>query len=71
MRLDDRLAKQGRQKNRGNAEAEEETLTYKAYPRRQNLNEEQGVFQHHTFEGINSEKSLFDKTALFHVKSES
>ena len=46
---------------------EEEALTYLSRKRETSLNEEQGVFQGKTFEGINTEKSVFDRTAVFRV----
>ena len=70
MRLNDRLAQQQIRKNRsGNRTVEEEeTLTYLSRKRETSLNEEQGVFQGKTFEGINTEKSVFDRTAVFRVE---
>lgn len=71
MRLDDRLAMQQRRgKKQGNpAPEEEETLTYRTYRREGALNEEQGVFKGKTFEGINTQQSIFDRTAIFHSKT--
>lgn len=69
MRLGDRLAKQQLQnKKRPVEEAEEETLTYHTRRREEALNERQGVFLGKAFEGINTEKSVFDRTAVFHVR---
>lgn len=65
MRLDDRLAAQQKKKRAGNIPEEEETLTYRAYSRETALNREQGIFQNKTFEGINTRKSVFDRTAVF------
>ena len=65
MRLDDRLAAQQKRKKAGNIPEEEETLTYRAYSRETALNKEQGVFQDKTFGGINTRKSVFDRTAVF------
>lgn len=69
MRLNERLAKQQIGKNRSGDQTveEEETLTYLSHKRETSLNEEQGVFQGKTFEGINTEKSVFDRTAVFRV----
>ena len=70
MRLNERLAKQQIGKNRSGNQTveEEETLTYQNRKRETSLNEEQGVFQGKTFEGINTEKSIFDRTAVFRVE---
>ena len=69
MRLSERLAKQQMQKNKGgNQMGEEETLTYLNRRRETALNEERGIFQGKTFEGINTEKSIFDRTAVFRVE---
>ena len=70
MRLSERLAMQQIRKNgSGNRTVEEEeTLTYLSHKRETSLNEEQGVFQGKTFEGINTEKSVFDRTAVFRVE---
>ena len=66
MRLDDRLAaQQKKKKGAANIPEEEETLTYRTYSRETALNREQGVFQNQTFEGINTRKSIFDRTAVF------
>lgn len=70
MRLSDRLAmQQMRKSGSGNGRVEEEeTLTYQNRKRETSLNEERGVFQGKTFEGINTEKSIFDRTAVFRVE---
>ena len=68
MNLSDRLAKQQRKKNVNRPEEEEETLTYLNRKSERSLNEEQGIFQGKTFEGINTEKSIFDRTAVFRVE---
>ncbi|MDO4292955.1 MAG: hypothetical protein Q4C65_06950 [Eubacteriales bacterium] len=44
---------------------EEETLTYQERKRPVNLNEEKGVFEEKTFQGINTQESVFDQTAVF------
>ncbi len=69
MRLNERLAKQQLKKSQGGSQTveEEEALTYLSRKRETALNEEQGVFQGKTFEGINTEKSVFDRTAVFRV----
>lgn len=69
MRLNERLAKQQLKKSQGGSQTaeEEEALTYLSHKRETSLNEEQGVFQGKTFEGINTEKSVFDRTAVFRV----
>lgn len=50
----------------GQEDDTEETYTY-AYHKRYsgNLNEDKGVFDNDTFEGINTKLSVFDKTAVF------
>lgn len=69
MRLGDRLAKQQLQnKKRPMEEAEEETLSYHVRRREEALNERQGAFSTKTFEGINTKQSVFDRTAVFHVR---
>lgn len=71
MRLGDRLAKQQQNnKKKPVQETEEETLTYLSRKREHALNEGRGVFQGKTFEGINTEKNVFDRTAVFHVREE-
>ena len=69
MRLNERLAKQQLKESQGGGQTveEEEALTYLSRKRETSLNEEQGVFQGKTFEGINTEKSVFDRTAVFRV----
>lgn len=71
MRLDDRLAMQQRKgRKQGNpVPDEEETLTYRTYRRESALNGEQGVFKGKTFEGINTQQSIFDRTAVFCSKT--
>lgn len=70
MRLSERLARQQLNKGRGGGQTveEEETLTYLSHKRETALNEEQGIFRGKTFEGINTEKSVFDRTAVFRVE---
>ena len=68
MRLSERLAKQQMQKNKSGNQMEEETLTFLNRRRETALNEERGIFQGKTFEGINTEKSIFDRTAVFRVE---
>lgn len=67
MNLSERLAKQQLRKREDQME-EKETLTYLNRKRETSLNEEQGVFQGKTFAGINTEKSIFDRTAVFRVE---
>ena len=49
---------------------DEEWLTYKTRQKEKPLNEEPGAFYSTVFEGINSQKSVFDKSALFHTGQE-
>jgi len=46
---------------------EEETYAYQEKPRQTALNEGPQVTTGKTFEGINSRKSVFDRTAVFHT----
>ncbi len=69
MRLGDRLAKQQLENRKRPMEpAEEETLSYLARRRGEALNAQQDVFSGNTFQGINTEKNVFDRTAVFHVR---
>lgn len=72
MRLGDRLVKQQQNENRKKQSQfeDEEWLTYKTRQKEKPLNEEAGAFHSTVFEGINSQKSVFDKSALFHTGQE-
>ena len=68
MRVTDRLIRdnQKKQQRRKAISAEEDTLTYMQRKRQTSLNREPGVFES-KFQGINTEKSVFDRTAVFQV----
>lgn len=72
MRLSDRLVKQQQNENRKKQRQfeDEEWLTYKTRQKEKPLNENPGAFESTVFEGINSQKSVFDKAALFHTGQE-
>ena len=72
MRLSDRLVKQQQNENKKKQSQfeDEEWLTYKTRQKEKPLNEEPGAFYSTVFEGINSQKSAFDKSALFHTGQE-
>ena len=55
-----------RMERAGNREPdEEETFTYQERRKPGNLNEEKGVFEQKAFGGINTQQSVFDRTAVF------
>lgn len=72
MRLSDRLVKQQQNENKKKQSQfeDEEWLAYKTRQKEKPLNEEPGAFYSTVFEGINSQKSVFDKSALFHTGQE-
>lgn len=66
MRIDDRLAKMNREKNRKKPPPDEEdTLTYAERTRQADLNKSKGAFETKTWEGINTRENVFDRTAVF------
>lgn len=68
MKLDDRIEqeKQRRRKKRNQILEDEETMDYlKREAKKQALNESEGVFTSSMAGGINTEKSVFDRQALF------
>ena len=71
MRIDDRLTKQNQEllkkRRRRQEEEEEETLTYATRQRQLSLNKNKGVFPDEPFGGINTQLSVFDRTATFHT----
>ncbi len=70
MRIDDRLAKQNQEllkKKKQQAEEDEDTLTYAQRKRMQPLNKTKSAFADNSGDGINTAKSIFDKTAIFHT----
>lgn len=66
MRVTERLIRQNQKKanRRKTYPEEEETMTYKKRESIGSLNRERGVFDSR-FSGINTEKSVFDQTAVF------
>ena len=72
MRLSDRLVKQQQNANKKKQSQpeDEEWLTYKTRQKEKPLNENPGAFESTVFDGINSQKSVFDKVALFHTGQE-
>ena len=73
MRIDDRLVKQNKEKEKAkkrSVEDDEETLTYRQRDRVMPLNEQKGAFTDRVNKGINTEKSIFDKTAVFNTRGE-
>lgn len=72
MRVSEQLARQASQQEKKRRQApseEEETMTYKKKIWPQPVNQELSVFDTHKFQGINTQKNVFDATAVFHVKS--
>ena len=66
MQIDDRLRKNNKAKNRKpDPPEEEDTLTYATRQRSEYLNGQKSVFDTKTFRGINSDPSVFDRTASF------
>lgn len=70
MRVTDRLIEDAKQKKKQQKtiETEEETLTYAQKKKRSDINQEMGVFGSVMGDGINTRKSIFDKTAIFQVE---
>lgn len=71
MRLNDRLIRDTKKKDRARRsldDAEEETMTYQERRTSVSLNTAGDVFDSRLDHGINSDKSIFDKTAIFQVK---
>ena len=78
MRFTDRLINEQRKNhlqqerqtdNQQEENQEDETgMTYQPRPRWGFLNDTKGIFAEGRPKGINSEPSVFDKTAIFHVK---
>lgn len=71
MRLTDRLIKDTEKKQNAQRpieEDEEETMTYQERRPIVSLNAAPGVFESKMERGINSEKSIFDKTAIFRTE---
>ncbi len=72
MKVTDLLIRENQEKKKKKQQAdfsdeEEETYTYQERPRQTSLNEGPQVMTGKTFEGINSRKSVFDRTAVFHT----
>ena len=73
MRIDDRLVKQNKEKEKAKKrsfEDDEETLTYMRRNRMMPLNEQKGAFTDNVNGGINTQKSIFDRTAIFNTRGE-
>ena len=73
MQLTDRLIKDTEKKQKGqrpivDEDEEEETMTYQERRPVVSLNTTPGVFESKMGRGINSEKSIFDKTAIFRTE---
>ena len=66
--LDSIIQNQNKNNKKKNDDDYEPIDIYMDKPKRIFLNEEKGVFVNKDFEGINTEKNIFDKTAVFHVK---
>ncbi len=71
MRVVDRLIQENEKKKKKRdleeLEEEEETLTYKDRTRQTSPDDGPEVLTARTFEGINSRKDIFDRTAVFHT----
>ncbi len=72
MRVTERLIRDTNQKNkRRKKEASddgEETLTYMPKPRVRFINDSPDIFSGKMTEGINTQKSVFDRTAVFETR---
>ena len=72
MRIDDRLVKQNRElakKKKQRLEEDEEWLTYAVRQRMTPINKDKGIFPDES-SGINTRKSVFDRTAIFHTQGD-
>ncbi len=72
MRIDDRLVKQNRElakKRKQQFEEDEEWLTYAVRQRMTPINKDKGVFPEES-SGINTRKSVFDRTAIFNTQGD-
>lgn len=49
---------------------DEESMTYMDRPAFQAINSQRSVFDHEDETSINTAKSIFDRTAIFHTKSD-
>jgi len=71
MRVTDLLIRENQEKKKRKQRSEdfdeEETLTYQERPRQTSINEGPQMMTGRTFEGINTRKSVFDRTAVFHT----
>lgn len=72
MRLSERLVKQNEEivkRNKIDLKEEEETMTYMSRKVQSPLNQKKSDFDDDD-KSINIQKSIFDRTALFHIESE-
>ncbi len=66
--IKDREKKKKKARELEDSEEEEETLTYKERGRQVPMGDGPEALTARTFEGINSRKDIFDRTAVFHTE---
>ena len=80
MKLTDRMIQENKKLNRetgkkrskyfsNDLNGDEEGMTYMNRPAFQSINSQRSVFDNADETSINTAKSIFDKTAIFHTKS--